>query len=38
VQAEFQPGVKAVYEKNKDSVPLKEPPIIGFRVASPLKP
>jgi hypothetical protein len=29
-KAEFQPGVKAVYEKNKDYVPLKEPPIIGF--------
>src|ERR1700753_3758375 len=26
VQAEFQPGVKAVYEKNKDYVPRKEPP------------
>src|SRR6202522_3435317 len=26
VQAEFQPGVKAVYEKNKDYVPPKEPP------------
>jgi peptide/nickel transport system substrate-binding protein len=25
-QAEFQPGVKAVYEKNKDYVPRKEPP------------
>src|SRR3982074_672329 len=25
VQAEFQPGVKAVYEKNKDYVPRKEP-------------
>src|SRR5205823_11217558 len=24
--AEFQPGVKAVYEKNKDYVPRKEPP------------
>jgi ABC-type transport system substrate-binding protein len=38
VQAEFQPGVKAVYGKNKDYVPLKEPPIIGFRVARPLTP
>src|SRR5258705_11424336 len=26
VQAEFQPGVKAGYEKNKDYVPRKEPP------------
>ena len=26
MQAEFQPGVKAVYEKNKDYVPRKEPP------------
>jgi peptide/nickel transport system substrate-binding protein len=26
VQAEFQPGVKAVYEKNKDYVPRREPP------------
>ena len=26
VQAEFQPGVKAVYEKNADYVPRKEPP------------
>src|ERR1700733_7943824 len=26
VQAEFQPGVKAVYEKNKDYAPRKEPP------------
>jgi peptide/nickel transport system substrate-binding protein len=26
VQAEFQPGVKAVYEKNTDYVPRKEPP------------
>ncbi|NOJ46249.1 ABC transporter substrate-binding protein [Bradyrhizobium archetypum] len=26
VQAEFQPGVKAVYEKNPDYVPRKEPP------------
>jgi peptide/nickel transport system substrate-binding protein len=26
VKAEFQPGVKAVYEKNKDYVPRKEPP------------
>jgi peptide/nickel transport system substrate-binding protein len=26
VQPEFQPGVKAVYEKNKDYVPRKEPP------------
>jgi peptide/nickel transport system substrate-binding protein len=26
VQAEFQPGVKAVYEKNKDYVPRTEPP------------
>jgi peptide/nickel transport system substrate-binding protein len=26
VQAEFQPGVKAVYEKNKDYVPRQEPP------------
>src|SRR3984893_14683626 len=26
VQAEFQPGVKAVYEKNKNYVPRKEPP------------
>ncbi|HTC97325.1 MAG TPA: ABC transporter substrate-binding protein [Bradyrhizobium sp.] len=26
VQAEFQPGVKAVYERNKDYVPRKEPP------------
>lgn len=26
VQAEFQPGVKAVYEKNKDYVPRAEPP------------
>lgn len=26
VQAEFQPGVKAVYEKNKDYIPRKEPP------------
>jgi peptide/nickel transport system substrate-binding protein len=26
VQAEFQPGVKAVYEKNKDYVPRKEVP------------
>ena len=26
VQAEFQPGVKAVYEKNNDYVPRKEPP------------
>src|SRR5665213_2429704 len=25
-QAEFQPGVKVVYEKNKDYVPRKEPP------------
>jgi peptide/nickel transport system substrate-binding protein len=25
IQAEFQPGVKAVYEKNKDYVPRKEP-------------
>jgi peptide/nickel transport system substrate-binding protein len=25
VQAEFQPGVKAVYDKNKDYVPRKEP-------------
>jgi peptide/nickel transport system substrate-binding protein len=25
VQAEFQPGVKAVYERNKDYVPRKEP-------------
>src|SRR6476469_8946366 len=25
VQAEFQPGVRAVYEKNKDYVPRKEP-------------
>ena len=25
VQAEFQPGVKAVYEKNRDYVPRKEP-------------
>jgi peptide/nickel transport system substrate-binding protein len=25
VQSEFQPGVKAVYEKNKDYVPRKEP-------------
>jgi peptide/nickel transport system substrate-binding protein len=26
VQSEFQPGVKAVYEKNRDYVPRKEPP------------
>ena len=26
LQAEFQPGVKAVYEKNADYVPRKEPP------------
>jgi len=26
VAAEFQPGVRAVYEKNKDYVPRKEPP------------
>jgi peptide/nickel transport system substrate-binding protein len=26
VASEFQPGVKAVYEKNKDYVPRKEPP------------
>jgi peptide/nickel transport system substrate-binding protein len=26
VKAEFQPGVKAVYEKNKDYVPRSEPP------------
>ncbi len=26
VQAEFQPGVRAVYEKNSDYVPRKEPP------------
>src|ERR1700736_620597 len=26
VQAEFQPGVKAMYEKNADYVPRKEPP------------
>jgi peptide/nickel transport system substrate-binding protein len=26
VQAEFQPGVKAVYEKNRDYVPRQEPP------------
>ena len=26
MQAEFQPGVKAVYEKNKDYVPRKEAP------------
>lgn len=26
VQGEFQPGVKAVYEKNKDYVPRSEPP------------
>jgi peptide/nickel transport system substrate-binding protein len=26
VQAEFQPGVKAVYERNADYVPRKEPP------------
>jgi peptide/nickel transport system substrate-binding protein len=26
VKAEFQPGVKAVYEKNSDYVPRKEPP------------
>ena len=26
MQAEFQPGVKAVYEKNADYVPRKEPP------------
>jgi len=26
VQAEFEPGVKAVYEKNRDYVPRKEPP------------
>src|SRR5258708_30204195 len=26
VPAEFQPGVKAVYEKNRDYVPRKEPP------------
>jgi peptide/nickel transport system substrate-binding protein len=26
VQAEFQPGVKAIYEKNKDYVPRSEPP------------
>jgi peptide/nickel transport system substrate-binding protein len=26
VQAEFQPGVKAVYEKNRDYVPRREPP------------
>ena len=26
VQAEFQPGVKAVYEKNRDYIPRKEPP------------
>lgn len=26
VQSEFQPGVKAVYEKNPDYVPRKEPP------------
>ncbi len=26
VRAEFQPGVKAVYEKNRDYVPRKEPP------------
>jgi peptide/nickel transport system substrate-binding protein len=26
VQAEFRPGVRAVYEKNKDYVPRKEPP------------
>jgi peptide/nickel transport system substrate-binding protein len=26
VQSEFQPGVKAVYEKNKDYVPRNEPP------------
>src|SRR5262249_5762350 len=25
VQAEFQPGVKAVYERNKDYIPRKEP-------------
>ena len=25
MQAEFQPGVRAVYEKNKDYVPRKEP-------------
>ncbi len=25
VQSEFQPGVKAVYEKNRDYVPRKEP-------------
>src|SRR5580704_6478418 len=29
VQAEFQPGVKAVYEKNLDYVPRKEPPSWG---------
>src|ERR1700753_629089 len=26
VKAEYQPGVKAVYEKNTDYVPRKEPP------------
>ena len=26
IQAEFQPGVKVAYEKNKDYVPRKEPP------------
>jgi peptide/nickel transport system substrate-binding protein len=26
IQSEFQPGVKAVYEKNKDYVPRSEPP------------
>jgi len=26
IKAEFQPGVKAVYERNKDYVPRKEPP------------
>jgi peptide/nickel transport system substrate-binding protein len=26
VQSEFQPGVKAVYEKNRDYIPRKEPP------------
>src|SRR3979409_1239592 len=26
VQAEFQPGVKAAFEKNKDYAPRKEPP------------
>jgi peptide/nickel transport system substrate-binding protein len=26
VQSEFQPGVKAVYERNKDYIPRKEPP------------